>query len=330
VPCDDIHVEINKAKIDKSQRTRTNFAKELMNEEAELRYLKEKRDEDFRQKVDEIIEEIGQLDVIDTIETGGHMVDGEEHDDEDNSDEENTVVVCSKCGEKISGSILVVGEDNYHEDCFTCDHCGVSLTGKFYQVGDKKYCEDDQEISLDQCSVCGDYVRSGSVVVAGLTYHPECFACSECKLPIMDKFYTTDQGRWLCEEHYRLTLPRCYVCDLPVMERMLTAMDRQFHPSCFTCSVCSMVLDGKTFMAEGDTVHCRDCYARFKAAQCCRCKEAIVSAVGKRMTLITCEGKNYHYQCYTCKECSKNLNGKKVFLDGGDVVCEDCKLQKMK
>ena len=157
-----------------------------------------------------------------------------------------------------------------------------SLTGKFYQVGDKKYCEADQEvsndilqlpqtnltlylcskISLDQCSVCGDYVRSGSVVVAGLTYHPECFACSECKLPIMDKFYTTDQGRWLCEEHYRLTLPRCYVCDLPVMERMLTAMDRQFHPSCFTCSVCSMVLDGKTFMAEGDTVHCRDCYAR--------------------------------------------------------------------
>ena len=40
---------------------------------------------------------------------------------------------------------------------------------------------------------------------------------------------------------------------------------------------------------------------RFKAAQCYRCDQAIVSTVGKRMTLITCDGKNYHYQCYSCK-----------------------------
>jgi len=319
VPCDDIQVEISKHKKERSKTTRTSFANELMKDKAELGYLKEKSDEDFRQKVDEMIEEIGQL---------THFEDEDiEPNNEDQTDEENTVDVCSKCGEDIDGSMLVVGDDNYHQDCFTCDHCTASLTGKFFQMGEKKYCEAHQELCLDQCPVCGDYVREGCVVVGGVSYHPHCFTCSQCQLPIRDKFYTTDQGRWLCEEHYRDTRPRCYVCDLPVMDRMLTAMDRQFHPSCFTCSICSAGLDGKTFMAEGDTVHCRDCYARFKAAQCHRCGEAIVSAVGKRMTLITCDGKNYHYQCYSCKKCGKNLNGKKVFLDSEDVACGDCKLQ---
>ena len=37
-----------------------------MKDEAELRYMKEKSDEDFNQKVDDMIEEIGKLDVIST------------------------------------------------------------------------------------------------------------------------------------------------------------------------------------------------------------------------------------------------------------------------
>merc|ERR1719350_2405560 len=270
-----------------------------------------------------MIEEIGKLDVISTHldDADRNVPNAKEKNDEHYFDEEDTVDVCSKCGEDIVGSSLVVGDENYHEECFTCDHCGDSLTGKFYQVGEKKYCEADQEIGLDRCSVCSDYMRSGCVLVGGLSYHPDCFACSECSLPILDKFFTTDEGRWLCEEHYRLTKPRCSVCNMPVMERMLTAMDRQFHPACFTCSVCDSMLDGKPFMAEGDIVHCRDCYAKFKAAQCYRCGDAIVSAVGKRMTLITCDGKHYHYQCYSCKQCGKNLNGKQVFIDGVDVAC---------
>ena len=100
------------------------------------------------------------------------------------------------------------------------------------------------------------------MVVAGLSYHPQCFACSECELPIMDKFYTTDEGRWLCEDDYRMTKPKCYVCQLPVMERMLTAMDRQFHPSCFRCALCDAALEGLPFLTSGGTVNCQPCYAR--------------------------------------------------------------------
>jgi len=66
VPCDDIEVEIIKTKKDSKNRTRTSFAQELMKDEAELRYIKDKDDEDFKQKVDDMIDEIGKLDVINT------------------------------------------------------------------------------------------------------------------------------------------------------------------------------------------------------------------------------------------------------------------------
>ena len=66
MPCDDIEVEIIKTKKDSKNRTRTSFAQELMKDEAELRYIKDKDDEDFKQKVDDMIDEIGKLDVINT------------------------------------------------------------------------------------------------------------------------------------------------------------------------------------------------------------------------------------------------------------------------
>jgi len=113
VPCDDIEVEIIKTKKDSKNRTRTSFAQELMKDEAELRYIKDKDDEDFKQKVDDMIDEIGKLDVINT------QLDDIEGD---------TVDVCSKCGGEIIVGALVVGEDNYHEECFTCDHCGDRYT----------------------------------------------------------------------------------------------------------------------------------------------------------------------------------------------------------
>ena len=41
--------------------------------------------------------------------------------------------------------------------------------------------------------------------------------------------------------------------------------------------------------------------SRHVAAWCSRCQEPIVSSRGGRTTLITCEGRKYHYNCYTCK-----------------------------
>ena len=88
-----------------------------MKDESELRYIKDKDDEDFKQKVDNMIEEISKLDVL-------HTQSDDIDEGVNNVDDLDKVDVCSKCGEEIIESALVVGDDNYHEECFTCDHCG--------------------------------------------------------------------------------------------------------------------------------------------------------------------------------------------------------------
>lgn len=232
---------------------------------------------------------------------------------------------CNKCDQKIEGESLEVGGSVYHADCFTCDHCKERLSGQFYRVGDQNFCERDRELSLQACSACGDLMRSGSVEVGGSLYHQDCFCCSLCSAPILDKFYTSPDGSWLCETDFRDSQPRCGVCSLPIMERVLTAMDKKFHPSCFRCYICDMCLDGEAFMVEQDQVNCIQCYAEHKAQICHRCEEPIVARPGRRTTQVTCKNRTYHGACYTCLICKKDLGGQKAFLDSSDeVMCAQC------
>ena len=60
-----------KPHIDTIDKKRTSFAQELMKDEEERRHMKEKlesdkNDEDFKQQVDDMIEEINKLDVANT------------------------------------------------------------------------------------------------------------------------------------------------------------------------------------------------------------------------------------------------------------------------
>ena len=33
--------------------------------------------------------------------------------------------------------------------------------------------------------------------MSGKSYHATCFICGECEAPIIDKFYTQEDGRWV-------------------------------------------------------------------------------------------------------------------------------------
>jgi len=235
--------------------------------------------------------------------------------------------LCTSCGKQLDEESIEVGPNLYHDSCFKCHHCGERLTGKFYQVQGHNFCEKDKEICLDPCDLCGDLLREGSVVVAGKSYHHQCFCCSVCQLPIEGKFYTTDEGLWLCDSDYRDTKPRCHHCGLPILEKMLRALDKEWHPVCFRCSTCDISLDGVTFMCDGDKEDdaiCKDCYSKHRAEKCDRCSMSIVSTVGKRTTYVDCQDKIYHQDCYTCQACSESLSGQEVFSSGLDILCGPC------
>ncbi|MEQ2186806.1 hypothetical protein GOODEAATRI_032496 [Goodea atripinnis] len=53
------------------------------------------------------------------------------------------------------------------------------------------------------------------------------------------------------------TLETCNHCSKPIMERILRATGKAYHPHCFTCVVCHRSLDGIPFTVDASNhIHC--------------------------------------------------------------------------
>ena len=49
----------------------------------------------------------------------------------------------------------------------------------------------------------------------------------------MGKFITREDGHYICEEDYKQSKEKCDHCGLPMLDRVLTAIDKKYHPACF-------------------------------------------------------------------------------------------------
>lgn len=60
------------------------------------------------------------------------------------------------------------------------------------------------------------------------------------------------------------TLERCSKCSKPILDRILRAMGKAYHPRCFTCVVCNCCLDGVPFTVDATSqIHCIDDFHRY-------------------------------------------------------------------
>ncbi|XP_050339312.1 uncharacterized protein LOC126765675 isoform X1 [Bactrocera neohumeralis] len=81
-------------------------------------------------------------------------------------------------------------------------------------------------------------------------FHTACFTCAQCTVNLQGKpFYALD-GKPLCKYDYLQTLEKCSVCMKPIMERILRATGKPYHPQCFTCIICGNNLDGIPFTVD--------------------------------------------------------------------------------
>lgn len=198
------------------------------------------------------------------------------------------------------------------------------MTDKYYIVDSKYYCEEHKKEGLLDCHNCGDKIEGTVITSNQKKYHPSCFKCNHCNKNLNGKYYTTAEGENLCETDYKKTREKCAHCTLPILDQILTALDKKYHPNCFRCALCDIQLDSVPFVQDGKSINCRECYVRYKAVQCYVCSKGIVSSNDEKTALISYEGRNYHEQCFTCIGCGTGLADQGFRSVRDSVLCANC------
>lgn len=81
-----------------------------------------------------------------------------------------------------------------------------------------------------------------------------------------------------------------------------------------------MELHSKRFKEENGYVYCEECYRKFAAKKCQKCKESI----GLDSKLVTIKEKSWHKECFVCKKCKVNLVSQTYYSQDDDLLCSEC------
>ncbi|CAG9770382.1 unnamed protein product [Ceutorhynchus assimilis] len=195
----------------------------------------------------------------------------------------------------------------------------------------------DQEDVYGVCVQCGDKIigeNSGCTAMDKL-YHIKCFTCHHCAINLQGKpFYALD-GRPYCEEDYLNTLEKCCVCQKPILDRILRATGKPYHPGCFCCVVCGKSLDGIPFTVDAtNRVHCIEDFHKMFAPRCWVCKQPIMPEAGEEETVrVVALDHSFHIQCYKCEDCglvlSSEAEGRGCYPLDGHVLCKSCNAKRV-
>ncbi|XP_072378988.1 uncharacterized protein Zyx isoform X1 [Diabrotica undecimpunctata] len=195
----------------------------------------------------------------------------------------------------------------------------------------------DQEDVYGICVKCGDKIigeNSGCTAMDQL-YHTKCFTCHHCAINLQGKpFYALD-GKPYCEEDYLNTLEKCCVCQKPILDRILRATGKPYHPKCFCCVVCGKSLDGIPFTVDAtNRVHCIEDFHKIFAPRCWVCKQPIMPEPGEEETVrVVALDHSFHIQCYKCEDCglvlSSEAEGRGCYPLDGHVLCKSCNAKRV-
>lgn len=110
------------------------------------------------------------------------------------------------------------------------------------------------------CRGCGHFIQGKSVSSADgrLTgrYHKQCFVCQTCQRPFPTADFYVMNNQPYCARHYHeLNNSLCTNCDRGIEGQYLeTELQQKFHPYCFSCQDCHIILRDDYFEFNGKTL----------------------------------------------------------------------------
>lgn len=225
-------------------------------------------------------------------------------------DYEKITEECCVCKQPIKGDCIESGKKYYHPGCMKCQFCGESLRGQYFTYegepicerdyllraekcheckepiigtcfthNGKNYCEEHYREKADDCPKCGERIIGPMVRTDSATFHTECFTCCVCKKDLShDEFVLDNQKQIFCPACFtKKKAYRCTTCKRPIIPEpgqttapRLRAMGKDYHPNCFKCEDCGLLLDAKK---KG-----RECYPHKDHIYCLKCNRKKLSS----------------------------------------------------